>query len=180
MFYDPFAQTAGPREELQSKLMGALIGLARATEGNDHMITPSTGAVLLEALAGVHLDEAALLDFLDRVGREKQKLVPECSRCACPCGRTNDYDLALLREAPEQVRTLKWLILLGLRGIAACAWEAEKLGRREEEIHKFLYLGLFALGMEDWGPEQLLPILREAGQIHQKATALLQKDSAEA
>lgn len=175
MFYDPFDPAAGPNGDLRCKLIGALIGLARATEGNDHLLTPTTGALTVEALAHVHLDEGALQDLLDRVGREKQKLVPECSRCACPCGRTNDYDLSRLQNAGEEVRSLKCLILLGIRGIAAYAWQAEAMGFRDEEIHRFLYKGLFAVGMEDWGAEELLPILPEVGEMTRKATALLYK-----
>lgn len=36
--------------ELQDKLTGALIGLARATEGNQHVVSDSTAAVIVEGL----------------------------------------------------------------------------------------------------------------------------------
>lgn len=45
--------TSMDREEtdlLRSRLTGALIGLARATEGNEHLLSGSTAAVTLEGL----------------------------------------------------------------------------------------------------------------------------------
>lgn len=36
--------------EIQDKLTGNLIGLVRATEGNEHMVSDSTAAVIVEGL----------------------------------------------------------------------------------------------------------------------------------
>ena len=36
--------------QIQDELTGSLIGLARATEGNDHMLRESTAEVIVEAL----------------------------------------------------------------------------------------------------------------------------------
>ena len=36
--------------ELQDKLTGAMIGLARATEGNEHLVSSSTDQVVVEGL----------------------------------------------------------------------------------------------------------------------------------
>ena len=76
-------------------MTGALIGLARATDGNDHMVSDSTAAVIVEGLfatlTNVNFDNDALLAILDRVDAEKRKLVPECYNCASSCGRNNDY-----------------------------------------------------------------------------------------
>ena len=51
--------------ELQDKLTGALIGLARATEGNEHVVSDSTAAVIVEGLfatlTNVNFDNDALL-----------------------------------------------------------------------------------------------------------------------
>ena len=69
--------------EIQDKLTGSLIGLARATEGNEHMVSDSTAAVIVEGLfatlTNVNFDNNALLAILEKVELEKQKLVPECN-----------------------------------------------------------------------------------------------------
>lgn len=118
--------------ELQDKLTGALIGLARSTEGNEHMVSGSTAAVVVEGLfatlTNVNFDNDALLAIMERVEIEKRKLVPECFQCASSCGRNNDYDMSRLWNADEDIRSLKSLILFGIRGVAAYAYHAAVLG----------------------------------------------------
>ena len=169
--------------QLQDRLTGALIGLARATEGNGHMVGDSTAAVTVEGLfatlTNVNFDNAALLALMDRVDAEKRKLVPECYKCASACGRNNDYNMQKLWNADEDIRSLKSLILFGIRGVAAYAYHAAVLGYRDEMIHQFLYKALFAIGTEDWGMEELLPIVLEVGEVNLKCMAMLDKANTE-
>ena len=169
--------------ELQDRLTGALIGLARATDGNEHMLSASTADVVVEGLfatlTNVNFDNDALLAILDRVDAEKRKLVPECFKCAASCGRNNDYDMQKLWTAQEDIRSLKSLILFGIRGVAAYAYHAAVLGYRDETIHKFLYKALFAIGMDDWGMEELLPIVLEVGEVNLKCMAMLDRANTE-
>ena len=93
--------------ELQDKLTGALIGLARATEGNEHVVSNSTAAVIVEGLfatlTNVNFDNDSLLAIMERVDIEKRKLVPECYKCASSCGkyRFNDLDLGTIGGLPR-------------------------------------------------------------------------------
>ena len=169
---------------LQDKLTGSLIGLARATEGNEHMLSDSTAAVVVEGLfatlTNVNFDNDALLALLDRVEIEKKKLIPDCFHCASPCGRNNDYDLTRLWNAQEDIRSLKSLILFGIRGVAAYAYHAAVLGHRDESIHQFLYKALIAIGIEEFGMEELLPIVLEVGEVNLKCMAMLDRANTEA
>ena len=169
--------------EIQDKLTGSLIGLARATEGNGHMVSDSTAVVIVEGLfatlTNVNFDDDALLAIMERVEAEKRKLVPECYKCASSCGRNNDYDMDKLWNADEDIRSLKSLILFGIRGIAAYAYHAAVLGYKDESIHNFLYKALFAIGMDDWGMEELLPIVLEVGEVNLKCMAMLDKANTE-
>ena len=149
---------------LRDKLAGALIGLARATEGNEHAISDSTSSAMIEGLfilKNEPFDDEKLLVTMKKVEVEKQKLVPDCFLCACPCGRTNDYDLALLWHSDEDIRSLKLSILSGICEIATYIYRAFALGHKDESIYKFLYKALFSIGTEDWGTEKLLPIVQE-------------------
>lgn len=163
--------------DLQDKLTGALIGLARATEGNEHMVSDSTAAIVVEGLfatlTNVNFDNDALLAMMERIDAEKQKLIPNCYQCASVCGKNNDYDMNQLWSADEDIRSLKSLILFGIRGIAAYAYHAAVLGYRDDTIHNFLYKALFSIGMDDWGMEELLPIVLEVGEVNLKCMAML-------
>lgn len=168
--------------KLQDKLTGALIGLARSTEGNEAFVTPEINKLVIEALfatlTNVNFNDEELNRLIERVYEAKMHLVPECSHCVNACGRNDDYDLELIWNDEEDVRSLKSLILFGIRGLAAYAYHAEILGYRDKEIPDFLYKALFAIGME-WGVEALLPIALEVGKINYKCMELLDKANTE-
>ena len=126
----------------------------------------------------MNFSEETVRQQIDTVRREKALLTPNCGACACPCGRTDEYDLGKLWEADEDIRSLKSLILFGLRGMAAYAYHAMVLGYTDEEVNRFFYEGLFAIG-EDWGMEELLPIVMKLGQVNLKCMALLDKANTE-
>ena len=73
----------------------------------------------------------------------------------------------------EDVRSLKSLILFGIRGMAAYAYHASVLGYTDETISKFFYKALFAIGMKDWGMDELLPIVLEVGEVNLRCMELL-------
>ena len=164
----------------QDQLTGALIGLARAADTNTP--TASTHRAVIEGLfttlTNVNFSEETVRQQIDTVRREKALLTPNCGACACPCGRTDEYDLSKLWETDEDIRSLKSLILFGLRGMAAYAYHAMVLGYTDEEVNRFFYEGLFAIG-EDWGMEELLPIVMKVGQVNLKCMALLDKANTE-
>ena len=73
----------------------------------------------------------------------------------------------------EDVRSLKSLILFGIRGMAAYAYHASVLGYTDETISKFFYKALFAVGMKDWGMDELLLIVLEVGEVNLRCMELL-------
>ena len=169
--------------ELQDKLTGALIGLARATEGNEHLISTSSTAVIVESLfatlTNVNFDNVALEKLMGRVEEEKRKMVPDCFTCASPCGRNNDYEMGKLWNADEDIRSLKSLILFGIRGMAAYAYHAAVLGYHDEAVDRFFYKALIAVGMDEFGMEELLPIVMEVGEVNLKCMAMLDRANTE-
>lgn len=173
------ADTAG----LQDKLTGALISLARATEGNEDLVTADTHKLVLEALfttiTNVNFNNETINALIERVEAEKERLVPRCYSCASACGRNDDYDMNMLWEADEDIRSLKSLILFGIRGVAAYAYHALVLGYTDESVNNFFFKALFAIGMKDWGMDELLPIVLEVGEINLKCMALLDKANTE-
>lgn len=165
---------------LQDELTGALIGLARASEGNK--LTASIHRIMLEGLfttiTNVNFNEDTIREQINAVTNAKETLIPRCGECAEPCGRNDDYDMNKLWNDDEDIRSLKSLILFGLRGMAAYAYHALMLGYSDDEVNAFFYEGLFAVG-EDWNREELLPIVLKVGEINLKCMALLDKANTE-
>ena len=167
---------------LQDELTGALIGLARAAEGNEDIVTKETDRLIIEGLfttvTNVNFNNETLSAMIDRVHAEKNRLVPSCLTCASVCGRNDDCDMRTVWEAHEDIRSLKSLILFGIRGVAAYAYHALVLGYTHEEVNKFFYKALFSIGM-DWDADALLPIVLEVGEVNLKCMALLDKANTE-
>ena len=64
-------------------------------------------------------------------------------------------------EADEDIRSLKSLILFGIRGMAAYAYHAAVLGYEDETVNAFFYKALSFLGF-DLEMGDLLPVVLEA------------------
>ena len=134
---------------------------------------------LFATLTNVNFDNNAIEELTRRVEEEKQRLAPDCSVCGSACGRNDNYDMEKLWNANEDIRSLKSLILFGIRGMAAYAYHAALLGYTDEEVNRFFYKALFAVGMDDWGMNELLPVVLEVGEVNLKCMALLDKANTE-
>ena len=166
---------------LQDELTGALIGLARAVDG-DAQAGDSTWRVMIEGLfatiTNVNFSERSIRELITRVHAERDALVPMCSGCASRCSRNDDYDMSLVWEADEDIRSLKSLVLFGIRGVAAYAYHALVLGYTDEELNRFIARALFAVG-EDWTMEQLLPVVMDVGRYNLGCMELLDRANTE-
>ena len=154
-----------------ARLAGRLIGIARVVDGNAFLITPALTALVTESLVAVqpgYGNADTLVQLLERTEAEKRSLVPNCFTCAAPCGKNNDYDLRSMQNAPEEVRSLKNRILSRIQEMAVRAGGKPV----EEDMERLLYRALFAVGMDDWGREELQPILRELDAYSGKPKAV--------
>ena len=167
---------------LQDELTGALIGLARVAKGRENLIASSADQVVIEGLfatlTNVNFNNETILALMERVKSEKEKFVSDCPACDSGSGKTDNYDMNLVWNADEDIRSLKSLILFGIRGMAAYAYHAAVLGYTDKEVNRFFYKALLAIGM-DWGMEELLPIVMEVGAVNLNCMALLDKANTE-
>ena len=163
--------------KLQDELTGALIGLARAVDSAS-AISKRTVQVIIEGLfttvTNVSFDNAAIEDMIQKVRAEKERLVPDCSKCQSPCGKTNEYDMQQMWNADKDIRSLKSLILFGIRGMAAYAYHANVLNYEDDEVNRFFCEALFKIGYEE-SIETLLPTVLKVGEINLRCMALLDK-----
>lgn len=166
---------------LQDELTGALIGLARAVDSSAPL-DRRTCEIMIEGLfttiTNVNFNEKTLRGLIDRVHREKERLAPMCSGCGSHCGKNDDYDLSLVWNADEDIRSLKSLILFGIRGVAAYAYHAMVLGYTDAELNRFICRALFSIG-EDWGMEELLPVVMDVGKYNLSCMELLDRANTE-
>lgn len=166
--------------KLQDELTGALIGLARATYQNP--ISERTDRLILEglftAVTNVNFDDDSIRELILQIEQEKAAIAPGCTACTSRCGNTDDYSLDQLWSADEDIRSLKSLILFGIRGMAAYAYHAMVLGYHNDEVNAFFRKALYVLA-EDWGMEELLPVVMEVGEKNLLCMELLDRANTE-
>ena len=164
---------------LQDELTSALISLGQAAQRKEP--GSSTHKTMLEGLfatvTNVSFDDESLGRIVEQVRRATAFL-----NASCGCKESEvckpDYAMSQIWEADEDTRSLKSLVLLGLRGTAAYAYHAFVLGYGDDEVMSFIYKGMAALG-EDLSGEELLPLVMETGKINLKCMELLDKANTE-
>ena len=120
---------AGQRPcKINERLLSALIGLARATEGNEELMTEETQYLLFQGISRLFMREEEsykgkdcneahqLTELLAQIREEKKRLVPNCFDCASPCGRTADYDMQEFWAGEEDKVSLKLEVV-------KCVWQ---------------------------------------------------------
>ena len=165
---------------LQDEVTGALVALARTVRAagmnGDARRTADDLAMegLFATLTNVDFDDAALADLLARVHAERDSVAASAQVGAAP-----DYDLAMLWNAPEDARSLKSLVLFGLRGLAAYAYHAAALGYRDDAVSSFLHEGLAALADDEADADVLLPLSLKVGEVNLRCMELLDRANTE-
>ena len=86
--------------------------------------------------------------------------------------RFEDYDMNNVWDAHEDIRSLKSLILFGIKGMAAYAYHALVLGKTDDEVNDFFYKALRAIDSED-NPDKLLELVLETGKVNLKCMDML-------
>lgn len=149
---------------MKDKLLGAVIGLARATENNEELITEVTDSVLAEGLVATLSEstcsDSELEEIYNRVMSEKQRIIPSCFTCAFPCGRTDNYNMQELYAMDTELRSLKTQLLTGIQTLA-------NKPNRDSETNVYLYKALILFGIY-WDEDGMIPILENLNKMMKK------------
>ncbi|MCF8361095.1 MAG: hydroxylamine reductase [Prolixibacteraceae bacterium] len=78
-------------------------------------------------------------------------------------------------EANEDIRSLKELVVYGLKGIAAYAEHAANLGYTNDQVFAFMSKALAETTRSDIGMDELVPLVMETGKFGVDVMALLDK-----
>jgi hydroxylamine reductase len=84
-------------------------------------------------------------------------------------------EIGVLSTKNEDIRSLRELIIYGLKGMAAYTEHSQNLGFNDNSIHAFLQEALVATTNDSLGAEQLTALVLETGKVGVTAMALLDK-----
>lgn len=154
---------------LQDDLISALVDLAYAAEGkSDGKTDDIVSDALFRTITNV--------DFsADSVKFHIGEAVKEAERFGF---KGEKFKLSDVWIGNEDIRSLKSLILFGLKGVAAYAYHAKALGYEDPEVYEFMYEALKAIG-SDGGMEELLPVVMGTGEANLKCMKILDQANTE-
>lgn len=156
---------------LQDKLTGALITLAVRT--NDTALSEETSAIfekgLFTTVTNVNFSDTDINKTILMVEKHQEKLFGNIEP---------EFDMQTIWHANEDIRSLKSLILFGMRGMAAYACHARVLGYTSKEVDSFLQKGLASISLES-NPDELLKLVLETGKANLACMELLDKANTE-
>ena len=144
---------------LQDRLTSSVIELANCGNINDEN-TKLIIDGLFTTITNVNFDNKSIENLT-----EKFK-----NRISCDF----KFDVKYIWDCSEDLRSLKSLILFGLKGMAAYAYHAWILGYKSEEVNNFFYEALKELAKET-SSDELTKLVLKVGRINLKCMELLDK-----
>lgn len=136
---------------LQDELTVALIRLAMLME--DEEMTDHAARLMMEGLfttvTNVSFDDKTTRDLIGLIDQTIEQYKPNNSGCGscCSCmAQAEITEAAQLFAGDPDVVSLRSLLLLGLRGMAAYAYHAYVLGKTDPEVTEALFAGMRAVG----------------------------------
>lgn len=163
------SETANLQDALVAKVIA--LALAEGKNASGESATADVQKLIIDSLfvtvTNVNFDDDAIQQWCDRV---------DLARKAYPA--TQEMEMQTLWTENEDVRSLKTLVLFGVKGMAAYAHHASALGYRNEEVDQFFVTSLVAIASET-SAEKLLDLVMQTGHINLKCMELLDKANTE-
>lgn len=180
------------KDESSSNLQDMLIYLSKgisvlALKSDNEKLKKDAGRYITEALfttvTNVSFDDKALLSLITKGLHLKKKLKPEDESGLPGCAvweagdeaeiRRKSENIGILDTDNEDIRSLRELLIYGLKGIAAYYHHAVTLGSDSDSIEQFMFKALAAAVDDGQGAEQLVQLVLECGEKGVEAMALL-------
>lgn len=160
---------------LQDTLTGLLITLAgvihdSAGDAPDDAEASLIQEALFTTLTNVNFDAASVLAQQERVNKALLVALHRAGIQDVPPA----YPMSQLWTDSEDLRSLKSLLLFGLRGMAAYAYHARVLGYSDATVDSFFVKGLAAIAREHT-ESVLLPLVMELGRVNLTCMELLDR-----
>lgn len=151
--------------------------------GTDHFITDA----LFSTITNANFDDESIMKRIDKglLLRNDLKSLLIQNRLDIPevdeltwCGDRSDYmeksrTVGILREENIDKRSLKELIVYGLKGMAAYHEHAMRLGFSKSEIHAFMQHALAAITLDQLSVDELIQLTLKTGEYGVQVMALL-------
>ena len=148
---------------LQDELVSLLVEIAN----NDERCEKNTETIikgLFMTITNVNFDNISIKNFIDEIKKNHY-----CE---------NSFDINSVWHSETNVKSLKSLILFGLKGMSAYAHHARVLGYKNEVVDSFLYEALQDIS-KDLSENELSSLVLKTGEVNLKCMELLDRANTE-
>ena len=148
------------------------------------LFTTITNANFDEAAISKRIEEAlkereAIKEALQSKGALEEREYPDYATWTASAeqfrAKSEEPQVGILGTEDEDIRSLRSLVLFGLKGMAAYAEHAQNLGFEDENIFDFIEKALIATEDDTLGKEELINLVMETGKFGVDVMALLDK-----
>jgi hydroxylamine reductase len=153
------------------------------TSKADHFILDA----LFSTITNANFDKEAIKDRITKGLKLRDELLKETESCPVDFDEypqvsvqltPDQYEsfapsVGILKEENEDVRSLKELVMYGLKGLAAYAHHALNLGSEDESIYTFMSNALAQVSRNDNSVDALVALTLQTGEYGVKGMALL-------
>jgi hydroxylamine reductase len=132
---------------------------------------------LVKRIEGVLEERETIKQALKDQGALEDRSYPEYATWTTSSdefrAKSEENQVGILGTENEDVRSLRSLVLFGLKGMAAYAEHADNLGYRNEEIFDFIEKALIATEDDSLSADDLISLVMETGKFGVDVMALL-------
>jgi hydroxylamine reductase len=149
-------------------------------------------------LTNVNFDPLTLIEYITKSVRLRDILLEKVRSAGGNIGFQGPVDMileqtkeGLIRQGKQvgvnadrsidpDLHGLHWLLIFGIKGVAAYAYHAYRLGKKDPKVFEFIQQGLAATLDESLGVENFFDLALKCGEINIRAMELLDAGNTEA
>jgi len=149
-------------------------------------------------LTNVNFDPATLIEYIKKSASLRDILLEKVRSAGGNVGFHGPVDMMLEKTKEGLIRQgkqvgvnadrsidpdlhgLHWLLIFGIKGVAAYAYHAYRLGKKDDKVFEFIQQGLAATLDESLGVEDFFDLALKCGEINIRAMELLDAGNTEA
>jgi hydroxylamine reductase len=129
------------------------------------------------------LKEKFIAAYKEKYGKDFDNALPEMATWSA--ADVSEFhkkaaEVGVLSTKDEDIRSLRELLIYGIKGIAAYGSHANVLGKQDEKIFAFVMKGLAATANDKLSVDDLVALVLECGKFGVETMALLDKANTEA
>ena len=165
---------------------------------NDERVGVFTSEALFATLTNVNFDPEGIIEYLSRAVQLRDGLSAKIKSAGRQSALTGGPATLVLEETKEglvaqgklvgiksdpttdpDLHSLHWLLTFGLKGVAAYAYHAYLLGKKDQAVFDFMHRGLAAPLDKSLGVNDFVGLAMKCGEINIRAMELLDAGNTE-